>query len=228
MRNLVTGILTGPLHRLRSWYHDLTRRDRFTRIFLAGGFGGQASRSGPGSDLQQTAKIRTALPRLLAELDVHSLLDIPCGDLHWMQSVPLEGIQYIGADIVKPLVAITAARYGNSSRQFLVLDLVSDELPLADLVLCRDGLVHLSFRAIHRAIRNLIASHATYLLATTFPGRANQDCVTGEWRALNLEAPPFLFPPPLRLINEGCTEAAGAFADKSLGLWRIADLPPLG
>lgn len=228
MLDLVTGILQRPYRRLHAWYRDLTRRNHFTRRFLAGGFGGRASWSGPGSDLEQTATIRRVLPGLLRDLDVRTVLDIPCGDFHWMQTVPMGSIQYIGADIVKPLVAITAARYGNSSRRFLVLDLVSDALPLADLVLCRDGLVHLSFRAIYRAIRNVTASRATYLLTTTFPGRANQDCFTGEWRALNLEGPPFRFPPPLRLINEGCTEAAGAFADKSLGLWRVADLPPLG
>jgi hypothetical protein len=66
------------------------------------------------------------------------------------------------------------------------------------------------------------------LLTTTFPAAAdNEDIVTGDWRVLNLECSPFDFPPPMELLNEGCTEAGGRFADKSLGLWRIADLPRL-
>lgn len=42
---------------------------------------------------------------------------------------------------------------------------------------------------------------------------------------INLERAPFGFPPPLELVNEGCTEGDGRFADKSLALWRIAELP---
>ena len=34
-------------------------------------------------------------------------------------------------------------------------------------------------------------------------------------------------PEPLDVIVEGCTEVGGAYADKALGLWRIADLPHL-
>jgi hypothetical protein len=29
------------------------------------------------------------------------------------------------------------------------------------------------------------------------------------------------------MLNEGCTEGGGAFADKSLGLWRVAELREL-
>ena len=95
-----------------------------------------------------------------------------------------------------------------------------------DLLLCRDALVHFSFADIHRALANLKRSAIPYVLATTFPTTdVNDDITTGDWQPLNLEALPIRFPPPLRLINEGCTEGAGRFSDKSLGLWRVADLP---
>ncbi len=44
------------------------------------------------------------------------------------------------------------------------------------------------------------------------------------WRALNLQAAPFDFPPPDRVIVEPCSELDGACSDKSLGLWNIAAL----
>lgn len=67
---------------------------------------------------------------------------------------------------------------------------------------------------------------ARWLVATTFPDRhAKRDCARGGWRPLNLTLPPFGLPPPLRLIHEGCTENGGAYSDKSLGLWRMEDLP---
>ena len=51
--------------------------------------------------------------------------------------------------------------------------------------------------------------------------------MTGDWRPLDLERDPFGFPAPLELLNERCTEGGGIFADKSLGLWRTADLARL-
>jgi hypothetical protein len=74
-----------------------------------------------------------------------------------------------------------------------------------------------------------VRSGIPYLLTTTFPrGEANEDIVTGDWRVLDLERAPFHLPAPLRILNEGCTEGSGVFADKSLGLWRteaLRDLP---
>ena len=104
--------------------------------------------------------------------------------------------------------------------------LIKDRLPEADMILCRDCLVHFAFDDVFRALRNIAASGATYLVTTHFEGdRENRDIITGEWRPLNLERRPFGFPPPLRLINENCTEGGGNYADKSLGIWRISDLP---
>ena len=106
-----------------------------------------------------------------------------------------------------------------------LLDLTRDPLPKADLLFSRDCLVHLSFADVRRALGGVLRSGIPYLLTTTFPGGAsNEDIVTGDWRPLDLERPPFSFPRPLRLIEEGCTEGDGRFAGKSLGLWRVADL----
>jgi hypothetical protein len=93
------------------------------------------------------------------------------------------------------------------------------------MILCRDCLVHFAFDDAFRALRNIATSGARYLVTTHFDGdRQNRDIVTGEWRPLNLERRPFSFPPPLRLIKENCTEQGGLYADKSLGVWRIAQL----
>lgn len=190
-------------------------------------WGSAESPSGPGSSLEQTAHLQQALPDLCRRLGIRTLLDLPCGDGHWMAAMPLRGIHYIGADLLPEVVARAAAR--SPDRQFLQLDLTASPLPPADLLLCRDCLVHLSFRDIERAIANLRRTGIAYLLATTFPDEStNRDVITGDWRPLNLEQRPFGFPPPLELLREGCTEQDGVFADKSLGLWRVADLPSVG
>lgn len=199
--------------------------ETFADIHRAHHWQGSASPSGAGAAREQTTTIEREIPDLLRRLGATSLLDAPCGDFSWMQHVDLTGISYTGADIVPEIVAENAARYGAPGRTFVQLDLTRDPLPRADVLLCRDALVHLSFADIRRVLRNVRASGTAYLLTTTFPGHAvNEDIVSGDWRLLNLEHAPFAFPPPRALIVEGCTEGGGRFADKSLALWRVEDL----
>ena len=72
----------------------------FQQIYERNHWRGSESASGTGSDLRQTAVITAALPVLLRRHGVRSMLDIPCGDFHWMSRVDLAGVDYIGADIV--------------------------------------------------------------------------------------------------------------------------------
>lgn len=181
------------------------------------------SLSGSGSSLEQTAAVRAALPNLLQHLDARTLIDAPCGDLFWMQHVELPGVRYIGLDIVPELIKRNNSRFGSNGRVFLVRNLIDEPLPTGDVILCRDCLVHLTFAQGLAAINNFRRSGITYLLTTTFTARpTNTDLGERFWRPLNLQQPPYSFPAPLVLIDEGCTEAGGA--DKHLGLWRLADL----
>ena len=199
----------------------------FTSIHRSNAWQGGESTSGPGSSLAATAALRGALPRLLSDLGCASLLDAPCGDLCWLTAARLPVASYCGVDIVEEVIAANRRRHGAPGRSFLCLDLRRDPLPRADLVLCRDCLVHFSFRDARAALANFRASGARWLLATTFPSlRDNRDAVTGEWRPLNLQLAPFHLPPPVTLIDEACSDQEGRRIDKQLGLWRLADLPP--
>jgi hypothetical protein len=206
----------------------LSSEETFRNIHRRHHWSGSASPSGAGATEEQTARLRTELPILLRDLGVRTLLDLPCGDFSWMATIDLPVEQYIGADLLPELITPLQQQYGDARRRFIVLDLTADSLPAADLLLCRDCLVHLSLADIRRALRNVARSRIPWLLTTTFPdGAENEDIVTGDWRVLDLEHPPFSFPPPVRLLNEGCTEGGGRFADKSLGLWRVGDLASL-
>jgi hypothetical protein len=197
----------------------------FADVYKSGAWGLTESRSGFGSNLIQTAIIRNELPAVIRALGANSILDIPCGDWYWMRHVELGVKSYIGADVLPSLIEKHRREFSAPGREFRTLDISSDLLPPVDVVFCRDCLVHFSFEDVHRALENLRRSRARYLITTTFPTRTgNSDIETGQWRPLNLCIAPFNLPPPLRLINEGCTEAANSFADKSLGVWKIADI----
>jgi hypothetical protein len=196
---------------------------KFTRLFKENGFRNRESHSGEGSTLEQTRVLRKELPKLLAELGVRSMIDAPCGDFHWMRVTELGIESYLGLDIVGELIRRNNRLYAVDGRSFVQKNIIEDDLPRADLLLCRDCLVHLPFREALAAIRNFKRSGTRYLLMTTFTDRQkNEDLATGHiWRTLNLCLPPFCFPKPESLIVEGCTEAGGQFADKALGLWRL-------
>jgi hypothetical protein len=232
------------VHKLRRWCaKKLGRRQPtrtqhisvegiFTHIHANNRWKDPESASGSGSTLAQTRVLRERLPRLFKDLGVASVLDIPCGDFHWLSQADLGVREYIGADIVPTLVEANQARHGlatdRRSVHFAKLDLLTSLLPRTDLILCRDCLVHFADCHVKQALTQVKRSGATYLLTTTFTSRRNdRDIVTGQWRPLNLEAPPFGLPAPMLRIDEQCSEADGRYADKALGLWRVADLPYL-
>ncbi len=196
----------------------------FEEIYQKNVWGNSESHSGHGSSASATQVLRKALSQLLSDLGVQSMVDVPCGDFNWMRLLDLQ-IDYFGADIVPQLIEANQRKYSRPGRAFGLLDVVKDPLPRADLVFSRDLLVHLSERDIRSALQNIFDSGAKYLVATTFTSRdKNVDIPTGLWRTLNLQRPPFSFPPPLRLINERCEEGDGLWADKCLGVWKVSDL----
>lgn len=197
----------------------------FSEYFKTNYWGGDESVSGPGSDRTQTKLIRSQVSELIKEFHISSVLDIPCGDFNWMKDVDLSAVQYLGGDIVPELIERNR-RFASENRRFAVMDLINDDLPKVDLVIVRDCFIHFSNAHIYASLKRIAESNSTYLLTTTFPAREkNGDILTGQWRAVNLQLPPFGFPKPIRLINEGCTEEDGKYADKSIGLWRISDIP---
>lgn len=213
----------------QKYYKDKFMQVIFSEIKRKNMWKGEESVSGPGSSLSQTKVIRRELPKLFKNFGIKSILDIPCGDFYWMNKTDLSQIEkYIGGDIIKELVDINRKRYDNKKISFKVIDITKDKLPNVDLLLVRDCLVHFSYEDYKKAINNLKKSKSKYLLTTTFVKRkTNENIITGYWRPINLQKEPFLFPKPIFLLNEKCTEAKGAYSDKSLGLWWVKDLPTL-
>jgi len=217
----------GPVYRMlqrrsgqRLAKHFATAEDRFKHIYETNHWDEAESVSGPGSTLEETEPIRREFPALLAELGASSLLDLPCGDFHWMQHTDLSGVRYIGGDLVGDLIECNQEKHSCDGVEFQKIDLVNDTLPAVDVILCRDCLVHLSFADAQAALSNIARSGAGWLLATSFPSvTRNDDIVTGQWRPINLTLPPFNLPEPEQVIGENCTESE--FADKNLSLWPV-------
>jgi 2-polyprenyl-3-methyl-5-hydroxy-6-metoxy-1,4-benzoquinol methylase len=199
-------------------------KQTFTDIYDTRAWHSQESISGIGSELSQTKQIINELPFLFKKYDIRSVLDIPCGDFNWMQHVDRYGINYIGADIVEPLIASNKIKYPDV--QFQHLDLTKSELPQVDLIIARDVFVHMTYDTIVLALENIIKSKCKYLLTTSFTGIDTNRNLThdGDWRPLNLLVQPFRFK-PVYLINEDCTEGENnQHNDKCLVLFEVSRL----
>jgi hypothetical protein len=162
-----------------------------------------------------------------------------------MKEVDLSGFEYIGGDIVQELIDENSKRYTRNGISFQRIDIINGNLPRADIVFCRDCLVHFSHTHIASALANIRASGAKWLMTTHFPKTGtNDEIITGRWRALDFEKPPFHFPPPYLLLRElsdpfhtmatlskKWPNKEEAFSwiergpDKSLAVWPLSELP---
>lgn len=195
----------------------------FTRFYRTNRWGSAETRSGPGSERARTEQVVRGLGKVLRDFGVRSLLDAPCGDLNWIRDVDLAGIGYTGCDIVEDLIAFNTARHGGPGMTFRKLDITVDPVPRADLILCRDALVHFSYRRMFAALANFRASGSKYLLTTTFTDtEKNSDIHTGWWRPVNLQLPPFSFPEPKEALPD---DSDHNYRDKVLALWDLQALP---
>jgi hypothetical protein len=103
--------------------------DRFTLIYHLNIWGSQESVSGPGSTVAKTESIRGLLPILFKKFQIRSILDVPCGDFNWMQLLDLQGISYIGGEIVEPLVRELNMKFSSDGISFIQMDITKVSLP---------------------------------------------------------------------------------------------------
>lgn len=198
------------------------REEAFDTIYRQNRWGSDESLSGIGSTLAYTRRLRASLSRRLAELKTGVLLDAPCGDFNWMQHVCLPpGTRYIGGDIVAPLIEELREKCGDETHEFRRMDIVGEQLPPADLWLCRDVLFHLSNDEILKVLRNFSHSSIPYLLTTTYRfEKYNADIKSGGFRFINLRLPPFALPKPISMI----ADFVAPEPPRHLGLWSRAQI----
>ena len=194
----------------------------FRDIYRLNAWGSAESRSGGGSTLLFTDKLRRELPKFLRAHEIHSMTDLPCGDFNWMRRVELTGICYTGLDVVPELIASNKKQFGGGERGFALCDILHGSPPRSDLIFCRDLLIHFSYADIHLALRNMVASGSTWLLTTTYRQGRNRLQPTGGFFRINLEESPFRFPAPVAFLADG--EGKGAPNGRTLGLWKLADI----
>lgn len=175
----------------------------FSEIYANNTWGGQAGQlySGGGSDLENTKPYREFVNQFMADHQIMSILDLGCGDFRVGGNIDLEGRTYIGVDIVPQVVESLNAKYASENVSFNCLNIVEDNLPLADLCLVRQVFQHLSNADILSTLSKL-RKFKHVLITDGVPasgeGPPNMDKVADNFTRINkhrsglyLEKPPF-------------------------------------
>lgn len=192
-------------------------KDVFTNIVLNNKW--KKHPCGPGSTMAYTETLREKLGPFLELHNIESMLDLPCGDFSWMSATGVtESVDYIGADIVEPMMQANIEKYPNVD--FRVLDLTKDVLPSVDLLFCRDCLLHLSFDDIDKAFNNIVNSKIKYVLMSTwFEDATNErDIDTGKWRYIDFTTSPYNFDAGIDSIQDW----VHGFPRRELVLWPVS------
>ena len=188
-----------------------TLKDRFTYIYSSHYWPSKESVSGPGSEIENTKNIRKELLKLIQKNNIKIFLDIPCGDFNWIKNIINKDIKYIGGDIVKELIDRNNKKFSQTNVQFIEFDILSDRLPSADILLCRDCLIHFSYKNIKKFLNNFVNSEIEYLLISSYESNRNNseqnyEIDDGDFRPLFLMKDPFNLPEPLDKISDKDTE----------------------
>ncbi len=181
----------------------------FTDIYDNNGFGSLESKSGPGSTLDETQKLRESIKKIIKDKNIKSVVDIPCGDFNWMKEIVFNFENYIGGDIVKKAIDLNNEKYSNSRIKFIEFDILNDEIPTGDLLIVRDVIGHFPIEDGVKILKNILNSKCKYLLSTTwakkigndwFPcekndvHRENEGVDYGRFYPVNLMSNPFNLP----------------------------------
>ena len=191
-------------------------KDRFTKIYQSNYWNNNESVSGSGSTVEVTENLRSQLPFLLKKFNIETILDAPCGDFNWMKFFLKKNKlkNYIGADLISEIIKKNNEQFKNDTINFIELDITKDLLPTSDLLICRDCLIHFSYKDIQKFLQNFNNSSIKYLLTTNFYFDKNtdyitKDIITGDHRYTDLNSVPINFPKPLFSIKDYSVDNIG-------------------
>jgi SAM-dependent methyltransferase len=112
--------------------------------------------SGVGSEGPWAERYVTLVREYLAEHKPTCVLDAGCGDFSVGRLLCDLPPRYVAADVSAYITSLNRERYSHLTQvEFLQLDLTSDDLPAADVVLVRQVLQHLTNQQIEAALSNL-------------------------------------------------------------------------
>ncbi|WP_420553114.1 class I SAM-dependent methyltransferase [Tenacibaculum aiptasiae] len=130
-----------------------------------------------------------------------TVCDLGCGDFNVGKQLVKHTKKYVGVDIVPSLITYNKEKFKEENLEFYCLDIAEEELPIADCLMIRQVLQHLSNAEVQKIVAKLSAFK--YIILTEHLPKGdfepNKDIISGQGirlkkkSGLNLLAPPFNF-----------------------------------
>jgi SAM-dependent methyltransferase len=125
------------------------------------------SLSGPGSHINNTNETINLINKTIKKYNIKTILDLGCGDWNWFRLIDIEGVSYTGWDAHEGMIKLNTKKYGKANIHFKVKDIILDEYPKTDLIICRDVLFHLDISFAKKCI-NKVKNSCKYFISTSF------------------------------------------------------------
>jgi SAM-dependent methyltransferase len=153
--------------------------------------------SGQGSRADVTAVYRAVVETIIGAADVRTVVDAGCGDWEFAHLIDWSPVMYRGVDVVPAVVEHNRERFESPAVTFECRDFAVDELPPADLLLCKDVLQHWPLAWVQSFLRRVKRRYRYLLLTNDIASvhwptdQVNAEIELGAWRTLDLERTPF-------------------------------------
>ena len=189
---------------VRNWRNRrLTAQQVFTRVYAEKiwGQGEENFYSGLGSNPEAAKPYTDFVTKFIADNNIRCVVDLGCGDFRVGRMIAASGVNYIGTDVVQPLIDENNKRFHSDHVRFDCLDIALDDLPDGELCLIREVFQHISNAQISLVLAKLKKYHHV-LFTDVQPEnigdfRINKDKVHRDTSrivhhaCLSLDAPPF-------------------------------------
>ncbi|WJJ96726.1 class I SAM-dependent methyltransferase [Algibacter luteus] len=133
-----------------------------------------------------------------SHINTLEVCDLGCGDFNIGKHLVKHTKKYIAIDIVESLINRNKKLFHNKNLEFYCLDIAKDEIPLADCVILRQVLQHLSNSEIKYVVEKLV--NFKYIILTEHLPigvfTPNQDIISGQGIRLKLNSGVNLLEPP--------------------------------
>jgi len=163
--------------------------------------------SGGGSSPEATQPYKVFLEDFIRQPEIKSVVDLGCGDWQFSQFLDFGGATYIGIDASKRVIANNQQAFLRSGVSFVNLPSDCNDIPCADLLVCKDVLMHLSTKEVQDIVSILpnfkyalitndvpcLSAFGEIILALRRPfwPVVNREIKTGDYRTLDPTQRPF-------------------------------------
>jgi len=167
----------------------------FTKHYAVGDDWGQNGEgmgfSGTGSLVSFAKPYMDFLQEFITNNEIKSVVDAGCGDWTFSQFMDWSGVDYTGFDVVKPVIERNKRKFETASTKFIHSNFIAEDLPSADLLVCKDVLQHCTVEDILTFIEQVKKFKHCLITNDIQPGNINIPIQRGLWRPIDLTKPPF-------------------------------------